>query len=149
MRSKNMEPKVGRRLHALRLERGLSQGTVARMCGIAPSYLSRMEGGKVQPTFPTLWRVMRALRADFAELLGPDTPGHERRAGCPVNRDGRCFLDVLRSEQEVASDATRSLYTAREVRFLGRVAAWMKSAPADRLRAFEVVLAAFEEERDR
>ena len=148
MRSKETETKIGRRLGALRARRGLSQGTVARMSGIAPSYLSRVESGKVQPTFPTLWRIMSALRADFAELLGPESAKESRRGGCPVSGNGQCLLDLLRSEQEVAQDPTRKLYTAREVRFLGRVSAWMKRAPADRLRALETILDAFERELD-
>ena len=148
MRSKEAETKIGRRLGALRAGRGLSQGTVARLSGIAPSYLSRVESGKVQPTFPTLWRIMRALRADFTELLGPETAKEPRRGGCPVSGSGQCFLDLLRSDQEVAGDTTRTLYTAREVRFLSRVATWMKRARADRLRAFESVLDAFERDLD-
>lgn len=142
MRAKASNPQVGRRLAALRARRGLSQGTVARLAGVAPSYLSRVENGKVQPTFPTLWRILRALRADFAELFGQESARAAEHAGCPVSRSGQCLLDLIRSDREVAGDPTRRLYSAREVRLLARLAAWMKDAPAERVRAVEVLLEA-------
>lgn len=117
---------------------------MARLAGVAPSYLSRVENGRVQPTFPTLWKILRALRADFGELLGPESAKELRAGGCPVSRNGRCLLDLVRSDQEVARDVTRQLYSAREVRLLGRFADWMKTAPPERVQAIEVLLEALE-----
>ena len=46
---------IGKRLGTVRAQRGLSQGTVSRLAGLAPSYLSKIENGRIQPTFPTLY----------------------------------------------------------------------------------------------
>jgi hypothetical protein len=101
----------------------------------------------VQPTFPTLWRIVRALKVDLSDLMGPETPGDARHGGCPVSRDGACLLDLVRPEPEVARDGTHRFYSAREVRLLGRLAAWMKTARPERIRAIEVLLEAFVEGR--
>ena len=69
----------------------------ARLVGIAPSYLSRIETGRVHPTVRTAVRLASALKISLDALSGPALPGHGRRP-CPVSRGGHCFLDVLRAE---------------------------------------------------
>lgn len=131
-------PKIGRRLASARLRRGLSQGTVARLAGIAPSYLSRIENGKVQPTVPTVLKVARAARAGFEEILGGD--GSVPTGACPISVSGNCMLDLIRSDAEVGRIASGETYSPRELRLLKRLAVWMKSAKPDRLRAMEILL---------
>lgn len=133
-------PKIGRRLASARLRRGLSQGTVARLAGIAPSYLSRIENGRVQPTFPTVLKVARAARAGFEEILALDADGPDPRGACPISVSGNCMLDLIRSDAEVGRIASGETYSPRELRLLKRLAAWMKSAKPDRLRAMEILL---------
>jgi transcriptional regulator with XRE-family HTH domain len=136
MPSSDTQVQIGRRLRSARLQRGLSQGTVARRAGIAPSYLSRVETESVQPTFRTVLRIHHALRADVAELLGQEQD--EREGACPVSASGHCMLDLVRSESD-ASRLADEYYTPREIRLLRRMAAWMKSVKQDRLRAMEVL----------
>ena len=132
-------PDIGRRLCAARLQRGLSQGTVARLAGIGPSYLSRIENGRIQPSFRTVVRVQRALRADFEELAGPEQKSRGRGA-CPVSNRGRCLLDLIRSETDPAALEVEESYTPRQVRLLRRMAEWVRAAPGDRLRVMEILL---------
>ncbi|UCF67102.1 MAG: helix-turn-helix transcriptional regulator [Acidobacteriota bacterium] len=133
-------PDVGRRLAAARLQRGLSQRTVGRRAGIAASYLSRIETGKVQPTFRTVVRIAEALKMPLEEIDAP-TPTDEPRQGvCPVSASGHCLLDLIRTEIADEDSADGELYTTRHVRMLRRFAAWLQSAGADRLRAMEIVL---------
>jgi len=130
-------PEVGSRLRTLRLLRGFSQGTVARRAEIAPSYLSRIETGKVQPTFRTVLRVLRALRAQIEEIV--DTTQQEgRRGGCPVSHDGSCLLGLIRPEAQVAVGG--DFYSPREIRLLRRMAEWLRRMQPDRLRAMEILL---------
>ena len=131
---------IGRRLASARLRRGMSQGTVARLAGIAPSYLSRIETGKVQPTVPTVLKVARAARAGFEEILGFESEGPEARGACPVSVSGSCMLDLLRSNADVGRIASGETYSPRELRLLKRLAAWMQGASPDRLRAMEILL---------
>jgi transcriptional regulator with XRE-family HTH domain len=125
---------VGRRLAAARLQRGLAQGDVAQRCGLAASYLSRIENGRIQPAFRTVMQIVGALGADMSEIIGPDAPGKRPHGPCPVTAAGRCLLDLI------APEADHEHYSPREVRLLRRFAAWLKSADASRVRAIEVLL---------
>ena len=139
-------PDLGRRLAAERLRRGLSQGTVARRAGIAPSYLSRLETGRVHPTFRTLVRVATVLQVPLDDLVaGPSA----RPAGgaCPVTRCGDCLLDLLRPESH-ARRPDEEAFSPRQVKLLRVLADWMQGASAERLRAIEVVLEEFTRARN-
>lgn len=130
---------IGQRLAAARMRRALSQGTVARLSGIAPSYLSRIETGKVHPTFRTVQKIAASLKVTLDEITGPT--GVESPAGnCPISTSGDCMLDLIRSEAQVARVASGEVYTAREVRLLQRLASWMHSVGPERLRAMEILL---------
>jgi transcriptional regulator with XRE-family HTH domain len=132
-------PEVGARLAAARGKRGLSQGTVARLAGIAPSYLSRIETGKVQPTFRTALKVASALKVSPDEIVGSPALSHDHGA-CPISTSGRCMLDLIRSEAQATRIASGEIYTPREIRLLQRLAQWMQGVSSDRLRAMEILL---------
>lgn len=127
---------LGRRLEAARLIRGLTQSELARRAGLAPSYLSRLENGKVQPTFRTVLHIVRVMGADFDELVGPAPRKGKARGACPVTPKGQCLLDMMRPTLEMDSGR----YSPRELRLLRRFATWIKAAPGDRLRAMEILL---------
>jgi len=124
---------IGQRLVAARLQRGLSQATVARAAGLAPSYLSRIENGKVHPTFRTVMQIVEALGAGLDEIAGPVATRH-RRGPCPVTAKGQCLLDLIRAA------ADEEHYTPREIRLLRRFGRWLKSAEPGRVRAMELIL---------
>jgi len=124
---------VGQRLATARMMRGLAQVELARRAQVAPSYLSRVETGKVQPTFRSVMHIAGAMGAELSEIVGPDTPGELRRQ-CPVTAKGQCLLDL------VAQEADHERYSPREIRLLRRFAAWIKTAQSDRVRAIEVLL---------
>jgi len=140
MTAKPKRPDIGQRLAAARMRRGLSQGTVARLSGIAPSYLSRIETGKVHPTFRTVQNIAGSLKVSLDEVIGP-TPSHDHSDGrCPISTTGACMLDLIRSEVQVSRVASGEVYTPREVRLLQRLATWMKTVGPERLRAMEILL---------
>ena len=124
---------VGQRLAAARLQRGLPQNQVARRAGIAASYLSRIETGKVHPTVGTVLQIVRALGAEPGEVLGSGAPSRAR-GPCPVTSQGQCLLDLIGPTKRPGH------FTAREVRLIRRFATWVEEAPATRLRAMEVLL---------
>jgi transcriptional regulator with XRE-family HTH domain len=137
-----MDPpfEIGKRLGSVRAQRGLSQGTVSRLAGLAPSYLSKIENGRVQPTFPTLWRILRALHADMADVLSAEPGGAHRPLGCPISATGECLGQLIRSEAEVARDRRRVFVSTREVRLLHDLLGWLKQTSPDHARALETVL---------
>jgi transcriptional regulator with XRE-family HTH domain len=137
-RSKTAE--VGQRLAAARMQRGLSQGTVARLSGIAPSYLSRIENAKVHPTFRTAQRIASALKISLDVITGAPADHAHPDGKCPISTSGACMLDLIRSEAQVKKVASGEVYTAREVRLLQRMAEWMRDAGPERLRSMEILL---------
>ncbi len=86
---------LGARLKRLRNQSGLTLREVAKLCGIAASYLSNLERGGSSPTLATLTKILHALGSDlesfFSEANGIEASG-------PVFR---------RNEMRVVSDASR------------------------------------------
>ncbi|WP_119731045.1 helix-turn-helix domain-containing protein [Thermomonospora amylolytica] len=66
---------VGRRLRALREERGISLSELARRAGVGKATLSGLEAGTRNPTLETLWAVTAELAVPITALLAPRS-GH-------------------------------------------------------------------------
>jgi transcriptional regulator with XRE-family HTH domain len=111
---------------------------VAQRAGIAPSYISRLENGKIQPTFRTVQRLADALRISLHEL-SPDCPAPSR-GGCPVSASGSCLLDLMRTESEVCRGLHGEAFSPRQIRLLKRFAFWLRNAAPDSQRAIEVLV---------
>lgn len=104
--------RIGRRLRALRENRGMSQKAVAGVVGMPTPQLAKLEQGKTDMRISTLRSLLRALGASFADIAGPDAPEvsakeltkRAQRAGVPADVlkriaatvDPRQLLDVLR-----------------------------------------------------
>jgi transcriptional regulator with XRE-family HTH domain len=54
-------PPLGRRLRALRIQKGLTQGDVERRTGLLRGHVSRLENGHIAPSLDTLQRYADAL----------------------------------------------------------------------------------------
>lgn len=67
---------LGRRLHELRLQRGLKLTQLGEATGLSHSFLSQVEHGLTYPSVSTLWDIADALDASPAELLS-DPAGTE------------------------------------------------------------------------
>lgn len=85
---------VGRRIHQLRSESRITQRELGETTGLAVSYLSRVENGRLTPTLPTLTKIAGALSVPLTALLDA-TATLEARDLCPVSLSGRCVLDHL------------------------------------------------------
>ena len=66
---------VGKRIKELRESKGLSQvDLVGKMQGeIDPTYISRIESGRTNPTVYTLFRIAEALEVNPKKLLDVET----------------------------------------------------------------------------
>ena len=131
---------VGSRLAAIRSRSGMSQGTASRLAGIAPAHLSRIETGQIHPTFTTVVRLLDALHADLEDLRAPDDVRPQHHPACPITAKGGCLLELVRSEIAVARAEGREVYSLREVRILQDLAAFMRNAAPDRVRAIELLI---------
>ena len=138
MHEGSTEVDIGKRIGAWRLQRGLSQGAVARRAGIDPSYLSRIESGKVHPTVRTALRVSSALRVSLDDLLGPSPPDRRERP-CPASASGSCLLDLIETRASMA-DPDGESYSPRQIRVLRRFMDLLRAANPGLLGALEVVV---------
>jgi len=130
---------IGKRIAATRAQRGLSQGLVARRAGTDPSYLSRIETGKVHPTVRTALRIAAALRISLDDLLGPSPSDFEGRE-CPVSPSGHCLMDLIDTHAPNSVSADPNKYTPRQLRMLSRFAHIVRDADRSLVRSLEVLL---------
>ena len=83
---------VGRKIHRLRSESRLTQRELGEATGLAVSYLSRVENGRLTPTLPTLTKIADALSVPLTALFDAQVT-LEAKDACPVSLSGRCLLD--------------------------------------------------------
>lgn len=83
---------VGRRIHQLRSDSHITQRELGEVTGLAVSYLSRVENGRLTPTLPTLTRIAEALSVPLTALFDAKET-LEAKDQCPVSLSGRCLLD--------------------------------------------------------
>lgn len=89
-----MELSVGKRILRLRLEGKRTQRDISEETGLAVSYLSRLENGRITPTIPTLSKIARAMGVDVTAFFDKE-PRLDSGENCPVSSSGRCVLDQL------------------------------------------------------
>ncbi|MBI5077948.1 MAG: helix-turn-helix transcriptional regulator [Candidatus Yonathbacteria bacterium] len=66
---KSLNKKLGEQLRKIRLEKGMSQGDIAKKLGVHRSYVSGVERGIRNPTVKNLERLADALGVDPRNLL--------------------------------------------------------------------------------
>ncbi len=139
MKRKTTVPNLGQRLAATRIQNGLSQNAVAHRAGLAASYLSRIETGKIQPTVPTANKIAAALRVSLGELLGP-MPANHKSQGCPVSAQGSCMLDLIDPKWEFRKHGSEERYSPRQVRLLRRFSALVHEGQPKLMKGFELLV---------
>lgn len=60
---------IGKRIKAIREEKGISQQDVAGLCNIEKSNFSRLEAGNTNPTIYTLNKIAEHLGIPLSELV--------------------------------------------------------------------------------
>lgn len=102
----------GDRVRQIRESRGLTQAALAEVIGKARASITNMEGGRQQPTLPTLVTLARALGVSAGVLLGEEPIP-------PLPRIANVVIDVA--------------YTAR-CSICGPLGQWQDRAEAERAR---------------
>jgi transcriptional regulator with XRE-family HTH domain len=80
----------------IRLQQGMTQSDVGVRSGLATSYVSRLENGRIQPTTGTMDKLAAALGVSLSEIFAipkaTPHPGHR----CPVSNSGQCIGGLMR-----------------------------------------------------
>jgi transcriptional regulator with XRE-family HTH domain len=136
-RAKN--PDLGQRIAAHRNQLGLTQTAVAKRAGLAASYLSRIENGKIFPTVPTAQKIATALRVPLSELLIP-APPQRKNKGCPVTANGGCLIDLVDPKWGFGPPGSAERYSPRQIRLMRRFTSLVRDGSPELIRSFEVLL---------
>jgi transcriptional regulator with XRE-family HTH domain len=130
---------IGRRIQFCRKQRDLSQGVVARRAKIVPSYLSRIERGKVHPTLRTTMKIARALRVSLDDLFEP-SPVDKKDQPCPVTPKGFCLMDLIDATVHNEKGQDPAKFTPTQIRLIRRFTWLIQNGSAEMLRALDVVI---------
>ena len=133
------KPDLGQRVAAHRSQLGLTQTVVAKRAGLAASYLSRIENGRIFPTVPTAQKIATALRIPLSELLGPSPPDKKKK-GCPVTSKGVCLIDLIDPKWGFGSRSRAERYSPRQIRLMRSFTALVRKGSPELLKSLEVVV---------
>ena len=126
----------GRQLTAWRCSLGLDQRTVAQRAGIKASYLSRVEGGKINPTVMTARRIAEGLGVPLVCLLSPQSsPDHGK--ACPLTGSGRCVLDLVPKGSAQARADGAECYSPRDLRLVRQFMTLVREGDGSLLKGIE------------
>jgi transcriptional regulator with XRE-family HTH domain len=87
---------VGPRLRAIRKQRHLTLGQIAKLTEMSVSTLSRIESGQRRPTLEVLLPLARAYHLPLDDLVGAPATGDPRIHPRPVTRDGVVWVPLSR-----------------------------------------------------
>ena len=133
------KPDLGQRAAAHRSQLGLTQTVVAKRAGLAASYLSRIENGRIFPTVPTAQKIATALRVPLSELLKLPPPQKKSR-GCPVTANGTCMIDLIDPKWGFSSRSRAERYTPRQIRLMRQFTALVRKGSPEQIKSFEVLV---------
>ena len=85
---------VGKKIQSIRLQLKQTQRELAESSGLAVSYLSRLENGRIAPTVRTLGKIAATLRVPLTSFFDPQEV-LEAADRCPVSLSGKCILDQV------------------------------------------------------
>lgn len=64
--------KIGNRIKFLRESKGISQQDLAALCNFEKANMRRIEAGRTNPTFYTLYKISQGLMISISELVDFD-----------------------------------------------------------------------------
>ncbi len=108
---------IGVKIRQLRLQQGRTQGEISQLTGMAISYLSRLENGRINPSGRTLSRLSEALGVPVASFFDAE-PVLENADRCPVSLSGDCILDQIFVTRGRPQKQRRETYTREQLEML-------------------------------
>jgi DNA-binding XRE family transcriptional regulator len=132
---------IGTRVMQIRNQKGISQRQLSERCGIAGSYLSRIENRHLEPRPKTLRKIAEALEVPLAEFFQEHA---ENLTGvqCVVTPSGKCLMEMIGASQGKPPQPGVERYTARHLRLIRLAGYLIQSGDRRLLDALDVVLGA-------
>ncbi len=81
------ESQIAKNIKSIRLNKKMSQGTLAELCGFTKGYISRIEKSDKPPPFTTLDKIAKALLVDLTLLLSEESELPQDTKICVVRKD--------------------------------------------------------------
>jgi transcriptional regulator with XRE-family HTH domain len=81
------ESQIAKNIKSTRLNKKMSQGALADLCGFTKGYISRIEKSDKPPPFTTLDKIAKALNVDLTLLLSEETELPRDTQLCIVRKD--------------------------------------------------------------
>jgi transcriptional regulator with XRE-family HTH domain len=107
---------LARRLREVRSAAGLSQAAVGKRVGLAHTYISRLENGRITPGLPLLGRLANALQVELYQLFLGAGARPESPKLLPLVPDGAQERSLLQTFREISrEDRSLLLYMARQM----------------------------------
>jgi len=101
--------RFGQRLRKIRESAGFKQVQLARLLDVDSKHLSRLERGKVNPSFEIIFRIARTLKASPSLLFEFDDPEPDPKI---LKKKIQQFLEPLDREQlQLARRLLKTLFT--------------------------------------
>jgi Zn-dependent peptidase ImmA (M78 family)/transcriptional regulator with XRE-family HTH domain len=113
--------RVGRRLQALREDRGLSKKALAELAGVSPGALNRAENGDPSTGLALTMRLVRALAAPLSEIADAGAPELSMRSISKIGQAAGAPRELL---ERLGATAGRRTF----VPTLGRGFGWTRDA---------------------
>ena len=110
---------IARRLRSLRLRCRLSMREAANLAGVAPSYVSGIERGRVSPTIATLRKILNAIGSNLGCFFAAE-PAHDdkhvfRRQTMRFTADrNRNYTFILPRRKDIKVEMIEEEYTPGE-----------------------------------
>ena len=95
----------------------MTQHQVSRLTGLTPSYLSRLENGRIVPSIATLTRLAEAFELGLDAFFQPGTM-LEAGDRCPVSLCGECILDLSFHSGGRRVEKSKETYTSEHLEIL-------------------------------
>ncbi len=102
---------LGAQLRRLRLDRQLTQETLAELAGLNYKYIGRIELGKADPGADVLVRLARALGISVGDIFDTITPARGGPPALPLDQ-----IDAVTSALQTLTAATERLLSNRPPR---------------------------------
>jgi len=107
---------IGSTIRGYRLQKGMSQGDIAKRTGLLRCYLSRVENGHTVPSLETLQKIARALNLQLAEFFAEEVVGKEM-SGLNLGEEDIRFLTQIQRYSANLSESDRRLLLAMVRKF--------------------------------